>query len=85
MTPDALKLLPVLLFAFENKPARLLRNSISENEDPEFVIAETIHVYTETMGPPAQDLFFTYNEQDLPMPSSELLEVRFNSSRKSLL
>ena len=87
MTTNALKLLS---FAFENnKPARPLRNSISENEDLELVTTETIHVYTswDHLPPRPQDLFSTYNdEQDHPIPSCELLgEVRFNSSTKSLL
>lgn len=34
MTTDALKSLPVLLFALENESTRSLRNKVWENEDP---------------------------------------------------
>lgn len=58
MTTDALKLHPVLLFASENESTRLLRNKISENEDCEPVIAETIQVCRDRNHLPiSHDLF----------------------------
>lgn len=53
MVTDALKLVPVLLFVFENKFTGSLGNNISENKSPEPVTTETIHEYRDTLGPPS--------------------------------
>lgn len=78
MTADALKLFPVL-FAFENRSARPLRNNMSEHEVPEPVRAETIHVYTDILGPRPifQDLSSTW------MTTWSPLHPLLNCSEKS--
>lgn len=64
-----------------------LRNNISENEDPEPMIRETIHVTHTGTTSPSLKIFSPHimTKKVSLYLFSELLEVGFNSSTKPLL